>query len=274
MSFIKKMITKRHLPSRQEFAKLSKKENFFKVSGDKVFATLQGEGLPQSEGGTAGCPAVFFRLQWCNLHCGFPSGWKCDTGYTWDTKREEYWQEPEDWSIEKSVTEIEKAWNERFDNKDNYSQRLVITGGEPLIQQDMIIKLLDKMPKWQVEIETNGTIEPNNKLISCQINCSPKLSNSGNELEKRLKPKILQKINDWPTSWFKFVVNNQTDVEEIEKIVNDCHLNPGKVLIMPEGITKEAVTDNRKKIEKKILEKGWKIIKRYQLIWFGPKRRT
>ena len=164
------------------------------MSGDKVFATLQGEGLLESEGGTAGCPAVFFRLHYCNLHCGQPCGWKCDTGYTWDTSREEYWKEPEDWTIGKTKREIEKAWKEKFADEKGAEKRLVITGGEPLLQQDLIIKFLEKMSEWKVEIETNGTLLPQNELRRCQINCSPKLSNSGNEKEIRLKPMVLEKI--------------------------------------------------------------------------------
>ncbi len=261
-------------PTKEETLNLRKKENCFKVSGDRVFATLQGEGLTESEGGTAGCPAVFFRLHFCNLHCGFPKGWQCDTGYTWDTRRPEFWKESENWSLEKTQKEIEIAWQSKFSEEDVVKKRIVITGGEPLLQQDLIIKLVSLMPKWKVEIETNGTIMPQAELFNCQINCSPKLSNSGNEKNLRFKPEVLEKINTWPVSWFKFVVNNRQDVVEIEEIVNQCHLKPEKILIMPEGLTKEAVAGHQKDVEPEISKKGWQIIERNQLIWFGPKRRT
>lgn len=261
-------------PSKEETLNLKRKENCFKVSGDKVFATLQGEGLTEIEGGTAGCPAVFFRLHFCNLHCGFPKGWQCDTGYTWDTRRSEFWKEPEDWSIEKTKTEIESSWQSKFSEEDIAKKRIVITGGEPLLQQGLIAKLISSMPDWKIEIETNGTIMPQSELLNCQINCSPKLSNSGNEKNRRFKPEVLEKINNWPVSWFKFVVNNQQDVLEIEEIVNQCHLKSEKILIMPEGLTKEAVADHHQEVEAAISQKGWQIIKRNQLIWYGPKRRT
>jgi len=113
MWFIKEMTAEevQYYPTKDEIQNLRRKEGCFKVSGDRVFATLQGEGLNESEGGTAGCPAVFFRLHLCNLHCGFPRGWQCDTGYTWDTRRQEFWKEPEDWTLEKTKKEIEDALN-------------------------------------------------------------------------------------------------------------------------------------------------------------------
>ncbi|MFA6518115.1 MAG: 7-carboxy-7-deazaguanine synthase QueE [Candidatus Shapirobacteria bacterium] len=271
---MKKQSSVVYKPTKGDLLKSARKLDFFKVSGDKVFATLQGEGLLESEGGTAGCPAVFLRLQFCNLHCGFPNGWRCDTGYTWDTKRAEYWQEPEDWSIEKTKIEIEKAWVDKFGLDKNIQKRVVITGGEPLLQQDLIVKLLNQMKDWQVEIETNGTIKPSPELIQCQINCSPKLANSGNEKKLRFRPEVLSLINGWPVGWFKFVVSRVEDLKEIEEIVESCNLNPKRVLIMPEGLTKEAVTEHQTLVQKDTNSRGWRIIERNQLIWFGPKRRT
>ncbi len=261
-------------PDRDDLARITKKKNHFKVSGDKVFATFQGEGLFESEGGTAGCPAVFLRLQFCNLHCGQKSGWKCDTGYTWDTSREEYWKEPENWTVNKTKSAIEKSWNEKFADINPKRKRVVITGGEPLLQQNLIIKLVKIMPEWTFEIETNGTILPNEDLISCQINCSPKLENSGNEKQLRYQPQVLKIINKWPVSWFKFVANREKDIDEIEEMATACQLKPEKILIMPEGLTKEVVAEHRKIIEKIISKKKWRIIERNQLIWFGPKRKT
>ena len=44
--------------------------DMLKVSGDQIFATLQGEGV------TAGSKAIFLRLHFCNLACGKESGWQ------------------------------------------------------------------------------------------------------------------------------------------------------------------------------------------------------
>lgn len=50
----------------------------FRVSGDGVFYTLQGEGA------SMGRPATFLRLHHCNLDCSW-----CDAWYTWDQRSKE-----------------------------------------------------------------------------------------------------------------------------------------------------------------------------------------
>lgn len=259
----------RYQPTSDDKQRLRMKEGMLKVSGDQVFATLQGEGV------TAGRPAVFLRLHFCNLACGKNGGWKCDTGYTWDPDRAEFWQEPIDWSLPESVSRIEDAWNDKFGLPlDIAKRRLVITGGEPLLQQGMIVELLKSLPDWDVEIETNGTIKPSPELSNCQINCSPKLSNSGNSKFRRFKAEILRAINDMPNSWFKFVVTNQQDLNEVQELIDICQLNPKKILIMPEGYTIEALEKHLSAVRSEVKIRGWNITKRNQIEWYGSKRRT
>lgn len=74
-----------------------------KVSGDQIFATLQGEGA------TAGSKAIFLRLHFCNLACGKKGGWQCDTGYTWDKDRPEFWQEPQNWSYLNTANNVKNC---------------------------------------------------------------------------------------------------------------------------------------------------------------------
>ena len=257
---------KAYKPKGTDINRLKPKPDMLKVSGDGVFATLQGEGV------TAGKKAVFLRLHYCNLTCGKPTGWQCDTRYTWDVTDKRYWTEPEDWTYSDTAQKINRAWEEKF--KDDKNKRLVITGGEPLLQQQKLSELLRLLPDWDIEIETNGTIAPIEKLHNCQINCSPKLANSGNELTKRYKPKVLKAINTLPDSWFKFVVTKPTDLSEVEKIINDCNLNEKKVLIMPEGRTAEEVECHASLVKEEVENRGWNIALRNQLIWYGSKRRT
>lgn len=238
--------------------------DMFKVSGDQVFASVQGEGV------TAGSPAIFLRLQYCNLACSW-----CDTKYTWDKDAEEFWKEPVDWSFSETARNVEKAWAERFgDTFKDSEKRIVITGGEPLLQQKKIAEFIQLIPDWTVEIETNGTIIPLPELQDCQINCSPKLENSDNSKMRRYRPETLKAINALPNSWFKFVVTGVADLDEINQIVQLCNLDPQKILIMPEGLTQEATEAHLLLVTQSVQERGWKITKRMQLEWFGPKRRT
>lgn len=260
------MNTERYRPTKEDIQRVRPQKDKLKISGDGVFATLQGEGI------TAGLPSVFLRLHYCNLTCGVPSGWQCDTGYTWDRTKPEFWKEPKDWSYKETASYIRRAWGENFENKGE--RRLVITGGEPLIQQTKITKLLEHLRDWEIEIETNGTIVPLAEIQTCQFNCSPKLENSGNPLKRRYKPEVLKAINSLPKSQFKFVVAEPSDLDEVEKIASECSLNPEKILIMPEGQTVEQVELHANKVREAVVTKGWRITMRNQILWYGSRRRT
>ena len=153
----------------------------FKVSGDGVFYTLQGEGV------SMGKPACFLRLHVCNLKCEW-----CDTRYTWDANTKEFWTEGKDWSIAETKLKVESSWGCR---NTIIPKRLVITGGEPLLQKEKIDLLLDKMPDWLIEIETNGTVLPTVKMLErCQFNCSPKLGNTKKSQNSKNKTRSFTNI--------------------------------------------------------------------------------
>jgi organic radical activating enzyme len=67
------------------------------------------------------------------------------------------------------------------------------------------------------EIETNGTIyieEPLFRLLD-QINCSPKLSNSGMTEKQRIVPEAIKRIIEHSNYQFKFVISNEEDIQEM-----------------------------------------------------------
>lgn len=254
------------IPTLKDKARLMSREGFLKVSGDRIFATRQGEGV------TAGMPAVFLRLHFCNLICGKNSGWKCDTRYTWDNRTREFWQEPIDMTPSDIAKQVKQSWPEAFGETNKH--RIVVTGGEPLLQQRKIVELIKLLPDWAVEIETNGTITPMAELSNCQFNCSPKLSNSGNKLNSRYRPDALKVIARLSNSWFKFVATGVEDIIEIQAMVDECGMPPERIFIMPEGQTAEAVSQHASSLESAVLKRGWKMTLRNQLIWYGDKRRT
>jgi 7-carboxy-7-deazaguanine synthase len=96
-----------------------------------IFPTIQGEGP------FVGQPAIFIRLAGCNLQCPL-----CDTEYT-------------EGRVRLSVPVIFDAIQEHIRL---YAPLLVITGGEPLRQRN-IVKLVDYLLDrgFKVQIETNGT---------------------------------------------------------------------------------------------------------------------
>ncbi len=231
------------------------------VSGDGVFLTEQGEGA------TMGEKAVFLRVNECNLDCSF-----CDTPYTWKKASIGY-AERVRWTLEHARDQIEHA-------ADGQCGRVVFTGGEPLLQQARLAELaaMDPLRNWVVEIETNGTIVPTafKNRQDVQINCSPKLSNSNVARERRIRPSVLSALAAEFNTYFKFVVANVDDVEEIER--EYLPLFPdfprSRVYVSPEGLTVDAIDRVRDNVATTVQGLGFVLGDRRHIRLYGNKRRT
>jgi len=205
-------------------------ENTIFLSDDKIFYTIEGEGE------FVGYPSVFMRLSMCNLTCkGFisadsPHG--CDSFVSWSVKNRMTFDEIFDYMAQNS-------YNCRL--RDGAIWK--ITGGEPLIQQKQLLKLVDAYVERfgytpVIDFETNATIEPDEEWVTkfrATFTTSPKLSNNGDPEEKRYKPAVLR----WHVqngSGFKFVINNESDLDEVfEKYIHhpDVLVPSNRVWLMP-----------------------------------------
>jgi len=97
---------------------------------NEIFYSLQGEGTQ------IGLPTVFIRTSGCNLRCDW-----CDTKYAWDGG--------EEYTTQEILAEI----------SNHPVKRVCITGGEPLIQDDLL-DLIDKLVQIsEISIETNGSLD-------------------------------------------------------------------------------------------------------------------
>lgn len=125
-----------------------------------MFKTIQGEGP------FAGRRAVFVRLAGCNLQCP-----ECDTEYT--EGRQILTSKDITKRVNTMMTQMRQAGNiERSMKTDPV---VVITGGEPLRQpiHPLVNKLLEM--RYDVQIETNGTLPPHPDMDDrVTIVCSPK----------------------------------------------------------------------------------------------------
>jgi len=196
----------------------------------EIFESIQGEGT------NAGKPAIFLRTAECNLKCTW-----CDTKYTWDWKNFDYAKEVKEISIKEIRRELEQ-----FSNR-----HLVITGGEPLMQQDDLAELLTFLkPKFYVEIETNGTILPNNALSTLvdQWNVSPKTSNSGNPLELCDVNESYTFFSKQKNCYFKYVIESESDLIEISTLIEKYGLKKDRVLLMTQASTKEEMNVREKTV--------------------------
>ena len=209
-----------------------------KVPISEIFYSLQGEG------DSSGVPAVFIRLGGCNLMCG-GQGTQFDkqlhNGATWRCDTIEVW-------MKAKAIELEKAFTKEITNAILNDAIVVITGGEPLMQQKNVQLIIDYVKAINentiIEIETNGTIMPNESILNtCKFNCSPKLSNSGMEEDLRLKEDVLRKLNDFNTI-FKIVISSKDDFSEVVNKFLPI-IGTQKLYLMPAGSSKNELKHTR-----------------------------
>ena len=209
------------------------------ISSD--FYTVQGEGI------SSGIPSYFVRLGICNLTCGMSrkftnqlekeqkledgeifkgdlvkegkATWTCDSTSQWLWRGED-----------KEFDYLINRWKEEgvYDYIKDGSVHIIWTGGEPTIKghQESITnftnywmsRYLDRNDVHPFyEIETNGTIVIDVKLFNMldQINCSPKLANSGMTEKQRIVPEVIERIKQHKNYQFKFVISTEDDVLEL-----------------------------------------------------------
>ena len=215
-----------------------------KISTDKLlissdFYSVQGEGI------SSGIPSYFVRLGVCNLTCGMSrkfanqlakdksledgeifkgdlhkegkATWTCDSTSQWLWRGED-----------KDFQYLIDRWKEQgiYDDIKNGTIHIIWTGGEPTIKQhqEAIVnfhKYWNSLGEATIntysEIETNGTIVIDEPLFDIldQINCSPKLSNSGLDAKQRIVSDAINTIMSHPNYQFKFVISNEEDIEEL-----------------------------------------------------------
>lgn len=211
------------------------------ISSD--FYSVQGEGI------SSGIPSYFVRLGICNLTCGMSrqfannllkeqtledgeifkgdlelegkATWTCDSTSQWLWRGED-----------KEFQYLIDRWKEQgiYDDIKNGTIHIIWTGGEPTIKghQQAIVNFFEywdnevvtekiKFMSPYSEIETNGTIAIGDDLFKLidQINCSPKLSNSGLDAKQRINEVAVRRVMEHKNYQFKFVISNEEDVQEL-----------------------------------------------------------
>ena len=237
----------------------------------EIFAALQGEGV------SAGRPCVFVRLSRCNLACRW-----CDTAYTWRFAGDNRAHDDNvafDRGAEQVVLgeDVVAARLHALLPADAAVRRVVVTGGEPLLQAPALVRMLDALeglgPAF-VEVETNGTALPPPALAVDQWNISPKLAHSGNALDLAIRGEALAAFAALPHAWFKFVISAPGDVDEVLALAAAHAIAPSRIFLMPEGRDSATLRARAKWLADVCMAHGFALSDRLHIHLFGDTRGT
>ncbi|MBI2059448.1 MAG: 7-carboxy-7-deazaguanine synthase QueE [Nitrospirae bacterium] len=207
----------------------------------EIFASIQGEGK------LAGKPSVFVRTSFCNLRCRW-----CDTPYT-------------SWEPEFVTRDTSLVLQEVLDLcRTKGIRHAVITGGEPFLQAHDLASISSDLRHEgiHVTIETNGTIfypaQADLFSVSPKLRGSvpqPPSSSNGDSApihwhdRLRLNADALKMFiahagaNGASTLeltnriQFKFVVEADRDLDEIDFLSRTLPIDPRLILLMPQVTT-------------------------------------
>ncbi|MGE5594772.1 MAG: 7-carboxy-7-deazaguanine synthase QueE [Hyphomicrobiales bacterium] len=220
----------------------------------EIFSSIQGEGV------SAGIPSTFVRLAVCNLRCSW-----CDTAYTWDWSHYDRAEQVLPMAAEDVVANVTAR----------APRNVVITGGEPLIQRRQLVPLATRLKDegFRIEVETNGTIAPGALApLVDQWNVSPKLAHSGNEGLRRINPASLREFAACERAIFKFVVQSEGDLAEVEDLREAYGIPAGRMVLMPEGRTAAELTARSRWLAELCAERGYRFSTRLHIYIWGDKR--
>lgn len=165
----------------------------------EIFESINGEGKK------AGQLALFIRFQKCNLNCSY-----CDTK----------WANSDDSPY--TLMNLEELYKKVVESG---IKNVTITGGEPLLQEniEIFLKKLAENPEINVEIETNGSI--NLKRFG-EIKNAPSFT-----MDYKLPKSNMEKFMDLENFKYlkekdtvKFVVSNIDDLERAREIIEKYSL--------------------------------------------------
>ncbi|MEJ6079536.1 7-carboxy-7-deazaguanine synthase QueE [Vibrio sp. 1-Bac 57] len=185
---------------------------------NELFQTIQGEGV------YTGVPAIFVRLQGCDVGCAW-----CDTKHTWDidpSKQSELMlltdksTESDRWadvSAKEIVDEIKRL---------GYTANLiVITGGEPcMFDLRELTQVLHEFG-FQIQLETSGTYPV---LVDDQtwVTLSPKINMRG---KKEVLKTALVRANE-----IKHPVGTEKDIEQLDALLQQLKsVNDKTICLQP-----------------------------------------
>ena len=220
----------------------------------ELFPALQGEGFRM------GVPSIFVRTGGCTLTCkGFGCTMRspidqseivgCDSIMAVATKHFKH-----EWMFYETSKELIIAIENAFLTRDAYGAKpeIIFTGGEPLLhhKNEVMIETVEYFISrgYNVWFETNGTVDVDFNQFSVykkvNFSISVKMKNSGEKIENRWKPEIVNAyLANTSESYFKFVYSGIDEGVEIKQFL-EMVPTYAPVYIMPLGATKPELEKN------------------------------
>lgn len=169
----------------------------------EIFVSIQGESS------YAGLPCIFIRMTGCNLRCTY-----CDTTYAYEEG-------------------IDMSQEDVLERVKTYGINLVeITGGEPLLQSEHVLPLIDRLIDngFKVLIETNGSLSIKDVNPHAAIIMDIKTPGSGMHEKMIISNFDYLKIDDE----IKFVILDRIDYEWAKNVISSYELlKKFKILLSP-----------------------------------------
>ena len=274
-----------------------------KIKIAELFYSIQGEGRYM------GVPSVFLRTFGCNFKCagfGMPPGELSTEADTIAINIEKY-KKYEELPLTTTGCDSYASWHPDFKHLspmltiDAIADRcrdilpggvwgdahLVITGGEPLLGWQRSYPDLLTHPFMaelkEITFETNGTQELSASLYNflrgwvtqnpereITFSVSPKLSISGEAHDEAIKPKIVAEYQDVGYTYLKFVVAHDTDITEVEEVVDEYRKEgfKGPVYLMPLGGVEQLYSVNSRRVAEAAMQRGYRYSDRLQVPLF------
>ena len=166
--------------------------------------------------------------------------------------------------------------------KDYPSRHVVVTGGEPIIAPG-ITELTEALHEsgLHITIETAGTVAT---PVTCDLmSISPKLSSStpferengrwaAQHERLRYQPDVLRHLTNSYDYQLKFVLTSPNDFDEIERMCRDLQIPTSRVMLMPEGTKREAISEKALWIVDVCKNKGYRYSPRLHIDLWGDRR--
>ena len=216
----------------------------------------------------------------------------CDASASWSSRYKNLvaWEGMDD--IAKRVTQYTP--NNKWTNDNGTDIHFIITGGEPMLWQRET-QILLRQPQFNslknLTIETNCT-QPfkagfdkflqglvagdyTKEPVHITWSTSPKLSISGEQWEKAIKPDVAYQYSQIPNThlYFKFVVEDEQDLKEVD-MAREAYAKAGvtgDIYLMAVGATQEGQAKTTSQVAEMAMKNGYKYTPRLHVDLFGNK---